>query len=253
MRRKVVETVAGGVGPRIVCLPGLGARGQGFAALVDALRPWAAPSWVDYPESRWAAVGPDRLAAEVLSQVGPVDLVVASSYGGLVAAHLAHAGATRAVAFVGSFLRPAHLGWREPLLFRMGEMALWGRPGPLTASIAAAGWVRSERAAEIVPTTLLERETVRYRVGALRPETLAPPLAERSGLKYLVIQGERDFLVPPSTAPKLLRDLPPETRLVTLPDAGHVPYFSHPGAVAELLKGWLPEVLHGNGEGRASS
>ena len=238
MRREVVVTALPGKGPRVLLLPGLGARGRGFAALAERLGSWSSPSWVDYPESRWAAVGPDRLADEVFACAGPVDLVVASSYGGLVAAHLVHSGATRAVAFVGSFLRPSHLGWRQGLLRRMGEIALWGRPGVLSAMVASAGWVPLEQACDVVPTTLIERDTVRFRVGALTSESLAPPLVDVPGLRCLVIQGGRDLLVPPSTVPRLMADLPPGTELVTLPDAGHVPYFSHPDELSRLLERW---------------
>ncbi|WNZ60249.1 hypothetical protein QEG98_30210 [Myxococcus sp. MxC21-1] len=88
MRREVQWMEWGqGRGPRVLLLPGLGARGSGFQALAHQLLPWARPILVEYPEGEAAACGAGALARQVLRAVGDVDAVVASSFGGMVAAH----------------------------------------------------------------------------------------------------------------------------------------------------------------------
>ncbi|MFY0573619.1 alpha/beta fold hydrolase [Cystobacter fuscus] len=87
MRRVVEWTQLPGEGPRVLMLPGLGARGAGFQALARRLQHVARPLLVEYPEGPHAARGAGALAQEVFEACGPVDAVVASSFGGMVAAH----------------------------------------------------------------------------------------------------------------------------------------------------------------------
>ena len=239
--RKAVEVVEMGVGPgpRVLLLPGLGARGSGFTRLAERLAEQGArPVCVEYPEGTHAARGPGALANEVLAAVGKVDGVVASSFGGMVAAHLAAGGAARGVAFVGSFTRPEHLGPRGHLIAMMGPIAVLGRPGPLTAALASWGRVERSRVPEVVPTTALERMTTLHRAFAVRRE---PPPPELRGLKVscVCIQGARDVLVPAASMARLAASLPPGTLQHLLPGVGHVPYFTHPDECARLLTPWL--------------
>lgn len=239
MRREVELTERGqGPGPRVLLLPGLGARGSGFQALAERLSDVARPVLVEYPEGPLAARGPGALAQQVFEAAGAVDAVVASSFGGMVAAHLAAAGAARGVAFLGSFTRAEHLGLRGPLIPLMGPIAVLGRPGPLTAALASWKRIPSERVAEVVPTTSLERMTTLHRAFAVRRE---PPPPELRGLPVscVCIQGERDVLVPASTMARLAASLPPGTPQHLLRGVGHVPYFTHPDECARLLTPWL--------------
>ncbi|WP_309895101.1 alpha/beta hydrolase [Archangium sp.] len=239
MRRVVELTETGrGWGPRVLLLPGLGARGAGFRALAEQLAPVARPLLVEYPEGSHAAQGASVLAQQVLEAVGVVDAVVASSYGGMVAAHLAAAGAARGVAFLGSFTRPEHLGLRGNLIEMMGPIAVLGRPGPLTAALASWRHIPTERVPEVVPTTSLERMTTLHRAFAIRREP-PPPELRSLPVSCLCIQGDRDVLVPASTMARLAASLPPGTPQHLMRGVGHVPYFTHPEECARLLTPWL--------------
>ncbi|MBM7118587.1 alpha/beta fold hydrolase [Archangium primigenium] len=238
MRREVELKAVAGRGPRVLLLPGLGARGSGFEALAERLSRVARPVLVEYPEGPHAARGAGALAREVLAAAGAVDAVVASSFGGMVAAHLALAGAVRGVAFLGSFTRPEHLGPRGHLLPIMGPLALLGRPGPLTAALASWRPVAWSRVPEVVPTTRRERMSTWHRAFAIPRE---PPPAPLNALPVtcVCIQGSHDVLVPAASMARLAASLPPGTPQHLLRGAGHVPYFTHPDDCARLLTPWL--------------
>ena len=238
MRRTVEIRQAGGQGPRVLLLPGLGARGSGFEALARGLARVARPLLVEYPEGPHAARGAGALAQEVLGAVGPVDAVVASSFGGMVAAHLAGAGAVRGVAFLGSFTRLEHLGPRGLLFPLMGPIAVLGRPGALAAALASWRPVAWGRVPEVVPTTRLERMTTLHRAFAV-PREPPPPVLRELPVSCVCIQGGRDVLVPAASMARLAASLPPGTPQHLLPGVGHVPYFTHPEDCARLLTPWL--------------
>lgn len=239
MRRDVRVTELGnGVGPRVLLLPGLGARGSGFRALAEQLTSMARPVLIEYPEGRHAGCGARALAEQVLAAAGPSDAVVASSFGGMVAAWLAGAGAVRGVAFLGSFARLEHLRLRGRLIELMGPIAVLGRPGRVAASLASWKPVPAEQAPEVVPTTALERLSTLHRAFSIRREP-PPPELRTLPVSCVCIQGGRDVLVPPSTVERLAASLPPGTPRHLLRGAGHVPYFSHPEECARLLLPWL--------------
>lgn len=239
MRCEVQLTEVGqGVGPRVLLLPGLGARGSGFRALAEQLADVARPVLVEYPEGNYAAYGAQALAEQVLRAARQVDAVVASSFGGMVAAHLAAAGAARGVAFLGSFTHPQHLGLRGSLIALMGPIAVVGRPGAVAASLASWRPVRGAEVAEVVPTTSLERVTTLRRAFAIGAEP-PPPELRPLPVSCVCIQGDRDVLVPPATLERLAASLPPGTPRHLLRGAGHVPYFTHPEECARLLRPWL--------------
>ncbi|NMO23566.1 alpha/beta hydrolase [Pyxidicoccus fallax] len=242
MRREVQLTESGqGRGPRVLLLPGLGARGSGFRALANQLASVARPVLVEYPEGEHAACGAGELARQVLRAAGRMDAVVASSFGGMVAAHLAAAGAARGVAFLGSFTRTSHLGLRGRVIGMMGPIAVWGRPGVVAAGLAAWKPVPFAQVAEVVPTTKEERVTTWHRALAIDGEA-PPPELRRLPVSCVCIQGDRDVLVPPSTLERLCASLPPGTPRHLLRGAGHVPYFTHPEECARLLRPWLEAI-----------
>lgn len=250
MRRVVELTEMGrGTGPRVLLLPGLGARGAGFRALAEQLSEVARPVLVEYPEGAHAARGPGELAREVLMAAGAMDAVVASSLGGMVAAHLAAAGAVRGVAFLGSFTRSEHLGLRGRLIAMMGPIAVLGRPGPLTAALASWKPIPFHRVAEVVPTTRLERMSTLHRAFAVGGE---PPPPELRGLRLscVCLQGDRDVLVPASTMARLAASLPPGSPQHLMRGVGHVPYFTHPEECARLLTPWLAALAPGRAHER---
>jgi pimeloyl-ACP methyl ester carboxylesterase len=239
MRRHVLLTeMGGGPGPRVLLLPGLGARGSGFRALAGQLASFCRPVLVEYPEGTHAACGARALAEQVLAAAGRVDAVVASSFGGMVAGWLAAGGAVRGVAFLGSFTRPEHLGPRGHLIALMGPIAVLGRPGVFAASLASWKRVPAEQVPEVVPTTSVERMSTLHRAFAIGREPPPPELRGRP-VSCVCIQGDRDVLVPASTMARLAASLPAGTPQHLLRGAGHVPYFSHPEECARLLRPWL--------------
>ena len=243
MRREVQLTELGqGRGPRVLLLPGLGARGSGFRALAEQLASTSRPVLVEYPEGGHAACGAGALARQVLLAAGHLDAVVASSFGGMVAAHLAAAGAARGVAFLGSFTRPSQLGVRGRAIGMMGPIALLGRPGIVAAGLAAWKPVPFSQVAEVVPTTKVERSTTWHRALAIGDEP-PPPELRRLPVSCVCIQGDRDVLVPPSTLERLAASLPAGTPRHLLRGAGHVPYFTHPEECARLLRPWLAALV----------
>ena len=243
MRREVQLTEVGqGRGPRVLLLPGLGARGSGFRALAEQLAPLARPVLVEYPEGGHAACGAGALARQVLLAAGRMDAVVASSFGGMVAAHLAAAGAARGVAFLGSFTRPSQLGVRGRVMGMMGPIAMWGRPGIVAAGLAAWTPVPFAQVSEVVPTTKRERSTTWHRALAIDGEP-PPPELRRLPVSCVCIQGDRDILVPPSTLERLAASLPSGTPRHLLRGAGHVPYFTHPEECARLLRPWVETLV----------
>ncbi|WP_338864471.1 alpha/beta hydrolase [Myxococcus stipitatus] len=242
MRLEVQLTEVGkGGGPRVLLLPGLGARGSGFRALANVLSPMARTVLVEYPEGEHAAVGAGALARQVARAAGEMDAVVASSFGGMVAAHLAASGVVRGVAFLGAFTRTEHLGPRGLLIGMMGPIARWGRPGIVAAGLAAWRPVALSQVREVVPTTALERDTTWHRALSIGREP-PPPELRLKNVSCVCIQGDRDVLVPPSTVERLARSLPPGTPRHLLRGAGHVPYFTHPRECAALLSPWLERL-----------
>ncbi len=244
-----MRTSAGGVrcewvgdgATRLVCVPGLGARGAGFSRLASILSLGVKVGIVDLADEGRDVRTPRALAEALAQAVGEVDGVVASSMGGLVAAHFAERGWCRGVAFLGSFTRLGQLGWRGRCFAGMGPVAVIGRPGRLAASLAAAEPVPAREVAELVPTTAAERWDVWRRAWAVAGDVSAPGVVPAQ-VACVAIQGGRDVLVPPATMPRLLRDLPAGTPAHVLSDAGHVPYWSHPWDVARLLAPWIERL-----------
>jgi pimeloyl-ACP methyl ester carboxylesterase len=70
---------------------------------------------------------------------------------------------------------------------------------------------------------------------SLRPELRDPFQLDWIRCPVLVIWGERDRMVPPSGAQRLLDELP-DARLEVIEDCGHCPQIECPEAVAELLE-----------------
>lgn len=236
-----IESVGLGNGPRILLLPGLGARGSGFRRLADALSHDFTPLVVEYPEGRYAASGPRELAQAVLDASGPVDAIVASSYGGLVAAHLVSMGAARSLCLIGSFTDRAQLGWRGTVIGLMGAIAELGRPGRLAACIASASLVDSDWVPHVVPTTGVERRTVLHRALATYGEP--PPASLRDAdVSCIAIHGALDVLVPVGVLPRVLESLPPGSPSHVIRNAGHVPYFTHAEECAGILREWLADA-----------
>lgn len=72
---------------------------------------------------------------------------------------------------------------------------------------------------------ILREADLRARLGAVAPPTL-------------LVQGERDTLVPPAAAGTTARLLP-DARVVAIAGAGHAPFLSHPERFVETVEGFV--------------
>lgn len=248
---EIIEQGAG-EGPLVLMLPGLGNRGAGFRPLARALSRWMRPVIVEYPEGHHAATGAATLARDVASVVGPMDGVIASSFGGMVAAHFAQISDVRGVAFLGSFTQLDQLGVRASLIRLMGPVAMMGHHvAPLLATVAAFGHVPREHVEDVIPSSVPERTAVLHRSWAIPGESRGVELSGRA-LSCVAIQGSHDVLVPASTLRRLAKALPPGSRTHLLKGAGHVPYLTHVEQCVERLRPWIDSLRAEPAEERAA-
>jgi pimeloyl-ACP methyl ester carboxylesterase len=225
----------------VLFLPGLGNRGAGFRRLADRLQAYSRPILVEYPTGRAASAGAMVLARQVLDAVGTTDAIIASSFGGMVGAHLVVSGSARGIAFVGSFTSLDQLGLRGPLIRLMGPIAVAGRPGAAAAAIAANRALPANVVPDIVPVTPEERRGVLFRALAIPREGPPPPLRDLN-VSCLAIHGDQDWLVPVAVLPRLVATLPKGTPSHVVVGAGHVPYFTHADLLERLLRSWLKGI-----------
>jgi pimeloyl-ACP methyl ester carboxylesterase len=109
--------------------------------------------------------------------------------------------------------------------------------GSTTAALRP-GWLAELR-------TRIERTPVEGIVGGLeaiksRPDSrsLLPAIA----VPTLVLVGAEDVVTPPAMAEELAAQIP-GSRLVVVPDAGHLPTLEQPAAVTEVLRDFLRRVV----------
>ncbi len=249
---------ANGRGPSVVLLHGWGLHGGVWQSTVDALKGNFQTLQVDLPGFGHspALARPERLeaiAAAVAEAVPPAAVWVGWSLGGMVAlaAAAARLGRPRALVLVGTNARFVQdPGWshgvaREVLDGFASALAEDYRATVLRfLALQARG---SQHAREELRRL---REEVFVRGEPARP-ALEGGLAilARADLRdalnaidipVLVVQGERDTLVPAPAAEFLAQRLP-QGRLARLPGAGHAPFISHPEAFLQVLQGFLDE------------
>jgi pimeloyl-ACP methyl ester carboxylesterase len=97
-------------------------------------------------------------------------------------------------------------------------------------------YLHSLRMPGTVPYTLRVLDTWHEDMRQLREDLDATPLH----LPTLVLWGEKDLVVPLSSATELLKHLP-QARLVRLPMAGHLPNEEDPRGCAAAIEPWLEE------------
>lgn len=231
---------AGTGGPRILLVMGFGMGRFAWRPQVDGLAPHATlvaydnrgigDSGTGLPITGLADLADD--AAALLDHLGWEDAhVVGVSMGGMVAQHLAlkHRARVRSLALIAT--SPAV--WRYPptpegmRLFlqansrkgeaRMAALAKLLFPGEHLAAMVADGWSPAELASIAVPSDPAARLT---QLRALLAHDTRAELPQLAGLRTLVIQPERDVLVPPAASAALAR-LIPGARLLPIPNTGH--------------------------------
>ena len=260
-----------GSGPAIVLLHGLGATGESYDAIVDALAPRyrlivpdllgngrSAKPVMDYTPAALAEHVLELLAAV---QAGPVQAVVGHSLGACVAVELAsRVGDQAALCLIDP---PPPEGSRAAaVLARLAGSPRFADLGSalLPTRALAKLWL-SYLFAD--PQRLDDRIIDRYAQAAASRGYAAATVSSIRGLgklelpdaarrSALLVWGAEDPLFPPTGAQAWLARLP-RASLTVLPACGHCPLEEAPGAVAAALSVFLRELekeAPGTGAGR---
>jgi pimeloyl-ACP methyl ester carboxylesterase len=237
-----------GAGPALVLLHALGGDRQMWRPLLPYLEPHRDVIRVDLPGFGASPPldgdpDPAALGAAVRDLLAALDLdrgrahVAGNSLGGWVALEMAAAGDAASV----TAIAPAGL-WRRPLAPKPAvarRLARLARPvlGPLLRSargrrLALGGTIAHPERVPAADAAALARAY------ASAPGFVAVNRAMRAGMftrladidvPVTLVWPEHDRLIAP------VRDAPANVRQVALPDAGHVPMWDAPQAVAAVL------------------
>jgi pimeloyl-ACP methyl ester carboxylesterase len=93
---------------------------------------------------------------------------------------------------------------------------------------------------DVGPEVLTATVGPRFRRPPADQASLLRDLAERIACPVLVVDGDRDEVVPPAWGRSVARRL--VARHAVLPGAGHCPHVTRPADVAALIRGFLAEV-----------
>jgi 2-hydroxy-6-oxonona-2,4-dienedioate hydrolase len=214
--------------------------GHGFSTSDPAID-YSAPGFAD-------VVGQfvvDRLGG------GPV-VLIGTSLGGHVAARLtlAHPELVSAAVLVGpTGMRPLGPERRAAVATGIVDASLEGTRAKLTwlvhdSALVTDEWVLEEHRINSSRGThaAIERLAAyfRYRID---DDALDPAELERlaSTVPLLFVWGADDTIVPPSEADVLRRHMT-DVRILTVPEAGHAPYFEVPAAFNETVEAFIRDV-----------
>ena len=244
-----------GVGPLVVCIPGMGDLRSGYRylapALVDAgyrvvtmdLRGHgdSDATFADYDD---VAAGTDLVA--LLAEVGggPAGLVGNSMGAGAAAWAAAEApDLVAALVLVGPFVRNPPAGRASALMFRLALLRPWG------AAAWSAWYARlfpgrapSDLAAHRARIRESLRRPGRWQAFAATTRTSHAPVEARLGeiaARTLVVMGERDpdFADPRAEAEFIAGRL--HGAIVMVPGAGHYPHAEYPEIVTPAILRFL--------------
>ncbi|MBU8897301.1 alpha/beta hydrolase [Corallococcus sp. H22C18031201] len=233
----------------VVCLPGLGASGRSFAPLAPLastlrLLLWTPP--LRTPTGQTPLQWNQELLAHPDARLPERFALLGSSYGSLLAMTFAlrHPSRVKALVLVspvGGVRRVRRLALTLSTLVRAPRPLAYVF-APLVARALGGAALPAEARAEIVresrrmsPTELLRR---------LR-DVLAADLRDRLSeiqAPTLIIQGQRDLLVPTWAAREVAARIP-GARMELLPHASHLPYMSHPQALNACVGDFLTQHL----------
>ena len=244
-----------GRGRDLYLLHGWGSHGGAWSESVELLRPRFCVHAVDLPgHGRSGTHLPERFddAAEAVAAIiAPGAAVCGWSLGGLLAQRIAqrHPGRIAALALVST----------TPCFVQRDDWEHGMKPGVLASFAAGLQQDREGTLRDFVQLNALNGSRAREAVRAFTKrlaehgETTAPALLTALGwlestdlraqaadiaCPTLVIHGARDALAPVEAGRWLARHVP-GARMLELPDAAHLPFFTHREAFAATLESFL--------------
>jgi pimeloyl-ACP methyl ester carboxylesterase len=216
--------------PVLVCLHGLSGSSRWWAATRPRLEEGGPVVVLDAPRSLRPDEVPDWVAEEVEALEPPVDLA-GHSLGGLVCARVASLRPDLVRRLV--LVAPAGIAARGPATYA------W----PLVRTLAAS------RPAHLATLTADALRAGPWNILRGGLHVCAPGSAgDLAGIEAptLLVWGARDRLVPP-TEGHVWKERLAGSRLVVLPDAGHVPMLEAPDDLGALIAAFREERLDENG------
>jgi pimeloyl-ACP methyl ester carboxylesterase len=247
-------------GPPLLLIPGLGGKGTSWEPFLAAASAHFKTLVFDPPGSGGAPtlVGPTTIRALARASLALLDhlgqertAVIGRSMGGMIAQELALLAPER----VSRLVLVSTTARTDPHLAEVFH--LWARLAELGVSAevrhrAAMLWCLGARAAA---DSRRARAYLRRKGDSDRPRDYAiqaracashDALARLGGLRVptLVVTGTDDRLTPPRHAEQLARAIP-RSRLLYIPDAGHLPYLEVPGVFEKKVLEFLTEPSDG--------
>lgn len=231
----------------VVCLPGLGASGRSFAPLRTLSSRYRFLFWTP-PLETPKGLPPLHFNVRALNDAPAIPqkfALVGSSYGSLVALDFALQRQERVKALVlvspvastkkirnGALL--AHTAMKVPLPF--GYVF-----APTVARVLGGGELQPTARAEFVrEARRISPGEMSRRLKDILATNLMPELPSLR-VPTLVIHGDRDHIVPMSSAMDVARDIP-DSHFVVIKGAAHLPYMSHPDEFNAALDDFLSKV-----------
>jgi pimeloyl-ACP methyl ester carboxylesterase len=258
LRVYVEEWGAGTAAPTVVCLHGLGGGTHYFSAFGASLAHRNRIVAIDLPGSGLSPLPPaatftfDEAADLVVALAGREQwtrvCLVGHSMGTIVALEVIRRAPDLAAALIAVGGLPEPLpGARQRLSTRIDEIRRDGIAGHGTRVVAVNVARRTQRERPDLTGLLAklfdQQSADAYTATAQAlAQWQARPLPPLDDVRCLAVTGDEDLYAPPEAVRDFARELPAGTRVVTLPDCGHLPFLEQPGAFSDTVGSFLDEI-----------